>query len=134
MFGASVRTEVVFAARLGLRYRPNRRLSLGGGLGPTMLLGVDGDSLIADPVGIAVDLEAAYGERWNRFGLSAVARPTAVVIGRGAPVIYGQVALAPAFFVRPRLALTGHVFGDPVFGLGGTFATVGGGVGLFAHL
>lgn len=132
--GASGPDEGFFASRLGLRWRTLRGVSLGGGLGPSMLLWDDGEEGLDTGLGGAFDLEISYGHRWDRFALSATARPAVVVGSLRDAGFYGIVEAAPALFVTPRFALTGHVIGGPWVDGGGVTAFIGGGLGLFVHL
>ncbi len=76
----------------------------------------------------------SYGHRWNAIALSATLRPSVVVGSPKDAGFYGITEVAPAWFVVPRLALTGHVIGGPWIDGFATTGFLGGGIGLFVHL
>lgn len=128
----------LIASRLGVRHRIGRHFAYGAGLGPTMMVGLDDQGGLEGSIGGAFDLEAAVGHRHRSFAISGSMRPSFVVLQSDAWSFYATMEVTPAWYVLPRLALTGHVIGGPAVDVGPSFAGVygfiGGGLGLFTHL
>jgi len=125
-------------SRFGLRHRPADRFSIGVGGGPGFFRYQFDDAADLGSYG-AVDIEFAYSQQWGKFGLSVVTRPS-LTIFEGANVFefYGTVALAPAFFVSERVALTMHIMTGPYAGFsssgGDVLGMFAGGLGIHARL
>jgi hypothetical protein len=126
----------VTTGRIGLRHRTFNHVAFGGGLGPSVYWD-EGGSLFGPRTlwGANVDVEVAAGFRRRRWGLSSVVRPTLNLIEGGGASFYGVMGIAPAFYVRDRVAVTGHLIGGPAT-LGGDIVHgfLGGGLGVFVEL
>lgn len=124
------------AMRTGVRWRLRPHLALGAGVGGASIIDTeDHGGLMAGPLAGTFDAEVASSARWGSLALSGVFRPSIVVSGRSDWQLYGTFAVAPAWFLTPNLALTGHVVGGPItYGFAAASGFIGGGAGLFVHL
>lgn len=122
------------AARVGLRYRLGRFLSLGGGAGTSFFVIRETEDHGYGVAGL-VDLELALGHRWRWFGLSFAFRPTYQFPWPSMLTL--PVSLAFAFYVSERWAINVLTHGGAAFIFGEergyTFAG-GGGLGVLGHL
>jgi len=114
--GGGFGTGVGIVARVGLRYKVMDTVVIGGGLGGGFY-GVSGSTTGDIDVnyaslagGLHLDIEAAFGRRWNNIGLSVATRPTFEALSH---TLYIPVEIALAFYISKRRAITLHAFGGP---------------------